>query len=476
MTRVAPGPNGESWSERLTALDAMFLDLEEGGVPMHVGSVSVFSGPPPSQGDLAALVSSKLPRVPRYGQKLLPVPFSLGRPLWVDDPDLDLGRHVLATKLEGRGGVAELRRLAARLFARKMDRRYPLWEYWIVTGVSRGRFAVISKTHHCMIDGISGVDLASILMETEPGDREPPAAPPRTVRPGPGLVERATEALGEMVAGPVGLALDALRPESEGRQALEEIAGGALPLVQLGAMGPAPASSLNAPVGPGRVWETVSLRLADVKRVRAALGGTVNDVVLAVIAGALRRLFESRGEETPSPLRVMVPVSVRAPEERGTLGNRVAAIFCPLPVDEPDPGARLRKVSESMKGLKESRQAVGAMALTRLGDFAPPTLAALAARIQTRSPWFNLVVTNVPGPQFPLYLLGRRLLSCHPVVPLTTTTTVSLALLSYDGSIDVGLLGDAEKAADLAVLARAIPRELAALAALAGRTGRRGRG
>jgi len=211
----------------------------------------------------------------------------------------------------------------------------------------------------------------------------------------------------------------------------------------------------------------VSLGLAEVKQVRTALGGTVNDVVLAVVAGGLRRLLLSRKETIGGPLRVLVPVSVRAPEERGALGNRVAALFCPLPVDEPDPLSRLHLVSAATKGLKESRQAVGAMALTRLGDFAPPTLAALATRLQAMAPWFNVVVTNVPGPQMPLYLLGRRLRACHPAVPLTVATTVSVALLSYDGSIDLGLLGDGEQAADLAVLARAVKASLAELVALA---------
>jgi diacylglycerol O-acyltransferase / wax synthase len=200
--------------------------------------------------------------------------------------------------------------------------------------------------------------------------------------------------------------------------------------------------------------------LGAVKRVRAALGGTVNDVILAVVAGALRRLFASRGEEPERELRVLVPVSVRPAEARGTFGNQVAAMFCPLPVGEPDPVARLRAVSESMKHLKESRQAVGALALTRLGDFAPPTLAAQAARLQMMARWFNLVVTNVPGPQFPLYLIGRKLIAGFPAVPLAREQTIGIALLSYDGAIGIGLLGDADRARDLPVLARSIQESL----------------
>jgi WS/DGAT/MGAT family acyltransferase len=228
-------------------------------------------------------------------------------------------------------------------------------------------------------------------------------------------------------------------------------------------MGRAPRSSLNQPIGPHRRWEMASVELAGVKRVRAALGGTVNDVILAAVAGALRKLLLARGEAPEGELRVLVPVSVRRPEARGALGNQVAAMFCQLPVGEPDPIERLRRVTSAMKDLKESRQAVGAMALTRLSDFAPPTLAAQAARLQLLNRWFNLVVTNVPGPQVPLYLLGRKLSVAYPAVPLAPEQTVGIALLSYNGAIGVGLLGDADRARDLPLLARAIPEALAEL-------------
>ena len=463
----------ESRHERLSALDAGFLDLDVPTAPMQVGSVSIFSGKVPTQRELADLIGSHLDRVPRYAQKLAAVPLGLGRPFWVDDPGFDLDRHVLLTSLP-RPGLPELRRLAADLFARPLDRGRPLWEYWLVDGVGRGRFAVVTKTHHCMIDGVSGVDLVSALMETDRRVRRTRSPVSFTPRPAPGAIARVRDALGDQLARPFGLAVEAFKPGTEGRRALEEIAGGLGPLVDIGKMGPAPASCLNRPVGLSRRWEMVSIGLAEVKRVRAALGGTVNDVLLAVVAGGLRRLLLSRKETIGGPLRVLVPVSVRAPEERGALGNRVAALFCPLPVDEPDPLSRLRVVSSATKGLKESRQAVGAMALTRLGDFAPPTLAALATRLQAAAPWYNVVVTNVPGPQVPLYLLGRRLLACHPAVPLTATTTVSVALLSYNGSIDLGLLGDGEQAADLAVLARAVRFSLRELVALAGAAGEAG--
>ena len=460
------GPELETWYERLTALDAAFLDIEAPTAPMHVGSVSIFQGRPPGERELANLIVSRLGRVPRYAQKLATVPLNIGRPVWVDDGDFDLDRHLLRTALPRPGGMAELGKLAGLLFARPLDRSKPLWEYWVVEGLSRQRFAIVSKTHHCMIDGVSGVDLASILMEIEKGAKSPEVVSTWTPRPAPGPVSLVSDALRDQLLGPLELAREALSPATEGRRTLEEILGGLGPLAGISRLGPAPPSPLNLPIGSTRRFEMVSIGLGEVKRIRAALGGTVNDVVLAVVAGALRKLLLGRKERVDGPLRVMVPVSVRPADARGTLGNQVAAIFCPLPVHLDDPLARLHAVSSAMTGLKESRQAVGAMALTRLGNFAPPTLAALATRLQARSPWFNLVVTNVPGPQVPLYLLGRKLLACHPAVPLTTMTTVSVALLSYDGSIDLGLLGDAELAADLPKLKGAIPAALAELSEL----------
>lgn len=456
-----------SWFERLSALDAMFLDIEDRAAHMHVGSVSVFEGRPPAYQDLVAHIASRLDRVPRYRQRLLFVPFHLGRPVWVDESELDLEYHVRHTALPPPGDEEALKRLAARLFAQRLDRDKPLWEMWLIEGLGADRFAVLMKTHHCMIDGVSGVDLASVLLDTEPSSAPPPPAPPWTPRPLPGRAELLAASVRDGLLQPIEVARGALQPSSEAHRMLLELAGGIGPLLGLSRMGPAPRSSLNRPIGPHRRWEMVTLDLAEVKRVRKALGGTVNDVILAVMAGALRSLLLSRGEEPGRELRVLVPVSVRRPEERGSLGNHVAAMFCPLPVGEPDPEERLRRVTSAMKHLKESRQAVGALALTHLSDFSPPTLAAQAARLQVMTRWFNVVVTNVPGPQIPLYLLGRKLAACYPAVPLPPEQTIGVALLSYNGAISVGLLGDADRARDLPLLARAIPEALAELSARA---------
>ena len=455
------------WFERLSALDAGFLDMERDRTAhMHVGMVAVFDGPPPTYQQLLAFIDSRLHRVPRYRQRLRFVPFGQGRPVWVDESQFDLEYHVRHTALPPPGGEDQLKTLAARLFAQRLDRDKPLWETWFVEGLPDRKFALIAKTHHCMIDGISGVDIATVLFDPEPRTEIPPPVP-WTPRPQPTSLELLTDGVVQQVAHPVRTLRSSFRAGSEARRALLEIAGGVPELVAMARMGQAPPSSLNLPIGPHRRFEMVDLDLGRVKRVRAGLGGTVNDVILAVVAGGLRELLLSRGDTLPETLRVMIPVSVRTAEERGTLGNRVTAIFCPIPIAEPDPVKRLAGVSRETKGLKESRQAVGAMALTRLGEFMPPTLAAQAARLSAMTRFFNLVVTNVPGPQHPLYLLGRRMLASYPCVPLVRTTAVGIALLSYDGAIGVGLLGDAERARDLPVLARALPAALDELVARA---------
>jgi diacylglycerol O-acyltransferase len=459
-----------TWYERLSSLDAMFLHVEDRTAHMHVGAVFVYEGRAPSYAELLASIASRLDRVPRYRQRLAFVPFTAGRPVWVDAADLDLEYHVRHTALPPPGGDEPLRKLAGRLFAQRLDRGKPLWELWLIEGLGEGRFAVLSKTHHCMIDGISGVDLATVLHDLEADPAPPAPATQWTPRPAPGGATLLASALRDQLTRPLELAREALRPSTEGRKMLVELVGGLKPLLGISQMGLAPESSLNQPIGPHRRWEMTSLDLGAVKRVRAALGGTVNDVILAAVTGALRTLLQGRGENPRGDLRAFVPVSVRAPEARGTYGNQVAAVFCPLPVGEPDPVARLRRVSAAMKDLKESRQAVGALALTHLGEFTPPTIAAQAARLASSTRWFNLVVTNVPGPQVPMYLLGRKLLACYPVVPLAQFQTIGIALLSYCGAIHVGLLGDADRARDLPTLARALHdavEELSARAAAA---------
>ncbi len=462
-----------AWFERLSSLDFAFLNLEDRTKHMHVGGLALFAGPCPHHDELLRLVESRLSRVPRYRQRLAWVPFQQGRPVWVDEAQFDLEYHVRHTALPAPGSDAQLLKLTGRLMAQQLDRSKPLWEMWLIEGVGedRSRFAIFTKTHHCMIDGISGMDIASVLMDGEPVPEPVPPAEPWQPRPAPSPLELLRASVKHQLTQPVKAARDlVLTPGSEARALVAMLAGSVKPLLELAQLGKAPVSSLNVPIGPHRRFCTAQLSLADIKRVRAALGGTVNDVLLTVVAGALRGLLLARRERVGPDLRVMVPVSVRGAPARGseTLGNQVIPTFCALPVGEPDSRRRLERVRESMKGLKEGGQVMGAVALTRLSDFAPPTLLTQAARLQAvATRFFNLVVTNVPGPQFPLYLLGRQMLACYPAVPLAALQTLCVGLLSYNGQVGVGLLGDADAARDLPSLAENMVQALNELVACA---------
>jgi WS/DGAT/MGAT family acyltransferase len=462
-----------AWFERLSSLDFAFLNLEDRSTHMHVGGLALFEGPSPQYDELLRLVESRLSRVPRYRQRLAWVPFQQGRPVWVDEDRFDLEYHVRHTALPSPGSEAQLLKLTGRLMAQQLDRNKPLWEMWLIEGVGEDRsgFAIFTKTHHCMVDGISGMDIASVLMDPEPVRETPPRGAPWTPRPAPSRLALLRASVKQQLTHPLEVARDlVLKPGSDARTLVAMLAGSVRPLLGLAQMGKAPASSLNVPVGPHRRFCTAQLSLADIKRVRAALGGTVNDVLLTVVAGALRGLLLARGEAAGPDLRIMVPVSVRGASARGseTLGNQVTPTFCALPVGEPDPRRRLERVRASMKGLKESGQVMSAVAITRLTDFAPPTLLIQAARLQpVATRFFNLVVTNVPGPQFPLYLLGRQMLACYPAVPLSALQTLSVGLLSYNGHVGVGLLGDADAARDLSKLAEHMAGALTELVACA---------
>jgi WS/DGAT/MGAT family acyltransferase len=467
----------ETWFERLSTLDSLFLELEDRTTHMHVGAVAIFEGKPPPYRDFLRLIEARLDHVPRYRQRVQFVPFKQGRPVWIDESQFDLEYHVRHTALPAPGGDEELKRLAGRLFSQALDRDKPLWEMWLVEGLGAAdadggngaggeRFAIISKTHHCMLDGISGVDLATVLMDTEPSTDAPAEPAEWKPRPAPKTSELLATSLKEQITNPIQVVRDALQANNDARKLLREIASGMKPLLGLAGMGLAPPSALNRPIGPHRRFELLDLHLPEIRKIRRALKGTVNDVILAVVAGALRRWLEARGE-TPGPdLRALVPVSTRGAHDRNTFGNQVSAVFCPLPVGEPNPVERLRRVREAMKGIKESHQAVAAAALASLSDFAPPTLLAQAARLQAVTRFFNVLITNVPGPQFPLYLLGRQMRGCYPQVPLAAQQTIGVALLSYHGNVCAGLLADLD-VRDLPALGGAMRASLDELLACA---------
>ncbi len=456
-------------ADRLTGLDASFLHLEDGCSHMHVAGVMIFEGSPPPYDELLEAIERRLGLVPRYRQRLAFVPFSQGRPRWVDDPHLNLRYHVRATALPAPGSEQQLRELAGRVFAQQLDRDKPLWEIWLVDGLEGDRFAVLSKTHHALVDGISGVDIMSVLFDTAPE----PAAPTDTgerwlPRPLPSPAQLLGEAIVERATIPGELARSVravFRGPLRMAEGLRDAAVGVGAMAWAG-LNPAPATPYNRSIGPHRRFTWVRANLADIKAIKNELGGTVNDVVLATIAGALGKHLRRRGQNTDGmELKAMVPVSVRADVERGALGNRVAAMMAPLPVWCQDPVARLDIVREELKGLKSGGQAVGAQVLTDLSGFAPTTVMAQASRVMARQRFFNLVITNVPGPQIPLYLAGRRMTDPFPMVPLAKNQALGVALLSYAGRINFGLVGDYDLMWDLDDFADDVRESLAELAA-----------
>jgi diacylglycerol O-acyltransferase / wax synthase len=460
---------------RLTGLDASFLHMENGGAHMHVAGLMLFDGEPPPYERLLEMTESRLHVVPRYRQKLAFVPFGQGRPRWVDDPHLNLRYHIRRTSLPRPGTEAQLRSLAGRVFSQPLDRDKPLWEMWLVEGVEDGpdgpRFAMLSKTHHALVDGISGVDIVSVLFDATPDPPEPPDRPPRWMpRPEPSQAQLLSEALLERATVPAEAArsLRALF-----RAPRNVVRGAGESLVGVGAMAwaglrPPPRSPYNTAIGPHRRYAWVRASLDDIKSIKNSLGGTVNDVVLASVAGALGRHMTRRGAKLPETLRALVPVSVRSDDERGALGNRVAAMMAPLPVGEKDPRQRLAVIAAAMQGIKRSGQAVGAQVLTELSGFAPPTLMAQGSRLVSTERFFNLVVTNVPGPQFPLYLMGRELREINPMVPLAKGQALGIAIMSYNGRMNFGLLGDWDAMGDLDAFAADLEASLEELASVAG--------
>ena len=435
--------------DRLSGLDTSFLHLERAGAHMHVASVSIFEGPAPTHGEFRDHIASRLHLVPRFRQKLRFVPFDQGRPVWVDDPHLNLEYHVRQTALPAPGSDEQLRNLASRIFSQQLDRSKPLWELWLVEGLDDGRFAIIGKSHHALVDGVSGVDITTVLFDLD-AEPEGPAAPPPPwlARPEPSDLELLGEALRERATSPKEIVRGVRAAFRGPRQVLRNL-GNTSKMVGAG-LSASQHPVFNVEIGPHRRFAMAQADIDDLKRVKNAHGGTVNDVILSIVAGALGRYLRARGHATAGlELKAMVPVSIRAAEEHGALGNRISAMMAPLPVWSEDPVERLRIVSEEMGDLKSSGQAVGAEILTKLADFAPGTIASQAARLQPAQRFFNLVVTNVPGPQFPLYVLGRKMESIFPMVPLARRQALCVGIMSYNGQVNFGLVGDYDAMADL---------------------------
>jgi diacylglycerol O-acyltransferase / wax synthase len=459
---------------RLSALDASFLDMETRATPMHIGTVSLFEGDPLRDADgririeeIREMVELRSAEVPRFRQRALAVPFGLDKPVWVDDPDFDVADHVHLTALPAPGTFTELERLTEDLHMQLLDRSRPLWEMWLVDGLADGSVALVEKFHHSLVDGVSAVDVAMVLLDPTPEPRAVSAVPyePETV-PGPlglvadALVDRAVEPVRFVRA----LAARAADPVGAARQ-LAALAD-AVRTVRLPARHPS-SSSLNRPVGRTRQYEVVRLSMHDVGAVRERLAGTLNDVILASVGGGLRALLIDRGEAPDLPVEVLVPVSLRAGNERATLGNRVGAMLVPLPVGETDPARRLAAVRMTVDTLKRRRQSLLTTTLLDMTDHLPHGLMALVRGTVRWQPLINLVVTNVPGPPVPLYLRGARMLATYPICPLGPNLDVAVGIVSYEGEVTLGLWADRVAVPDLMTLVEGIEKSFAELVAAA---------
>jgi WS/DGAT/MGAT family acyltransferase len=448
--------------DRLNPLDVLFVDAEDEDrhTSMAIASIAVFEGPAPSHEEFLAFLAGRLPAVPRYRQKLRTVPLRLGRPVWVDDPGFDLRYHVRRTALPAPGGDQQLAALMGRVMSQRLDRDHPLWEYWAVEGLAGGRWGLISKVHHCMVDGVSGTDLYRVIFDFSP-DPSPPVPDDRTVGPEPSRLRLAAQAAADTVVLPAREAIAAASAVAGNpARAVGQAAATVGAIVKLApALWPVTGSSLNGHIGQQRRYTWARASLDDVRKIKRELGGTVNDVVLAAISGGFRALLLARGEHPgPHMVRSLVPVSLRAPGEENIYENQVSALLADLPVHIADPAERLTAVQAELRALKAAREAAVGEALVGLGRYTPFPLASWWVRLLFGLPQREIVTvtTNVPGPQQPLYGMGRRLLEIIPYVPIATTVRTGICIFTYCGDVTFGITGDFAANPDLAVLANGI--------------------
>ncbi len=455
--------------DRLSPLDALFVDAEDKDprTSMAIASIAVFEGPPPTHEEFLAFLAGRLPLVPRYRQKLRAVPFRLGRPVWVDDSHFDLGYHVRRIALPAPGGDRQLAELMARVMSQRLDRDHPLWEYWVIEGLAEGRWALISKVHHCMVDGISGTDLYRVIFDFSPEPAPPAAIGDRTPAAEPSPLELATEAVLDDAVLPFREVLALSGVASQPGRAIRQAADTVRAFAKLApAAWPATGSSLSGHIGKERRFTWAQASLDDVKLIKRELGGTVNDVVLAAISGGFRALLLTRGEQPgPHMVRSLVPVSLRAPGEESIYENQVSAVLADLPVHVADPVERLAAVQAGLQALKASKEAMAGQSLTSLGRYSVYPLWSRGVRLAFGLPQREIVTvtTNVPGPRQPLYGMGRRLVEIIPYVPIATTLRTGIAIFTYCGTVTFGITGDFTANPDLDVLARGIERDLSEL-------------
>ncbi len=462
-------------SNRMSPLDALFLQAEDGISHMHIGSCVVFDGPAPTMTELAALVASKLHLVRRLRQTVRFTPGSLGRPVWIDDAHFDVSYHLRHSAVPPPGHRDDVNALMGRLMSIELDRERPLWEMWLIEGLAEGRWALISKVHHCMVDGVSGTDLTAVLMDPSP-DAVTAAAEPWKAAAAPSSLVLTIDALGEMTAAPARLAVALIRNARSPRataNSLRERLDGLRSFAQ-SALRPPRRLSIEGAIGRRRRWSSGQCSLADVQTIRHAFGGSVNDVVLSAITGAFREILIQRGDPVDGVVvSSLVPVSVRTADDHA-FNNQVSMMIAELPVGIADPVERLEAVRTHLAALKKSHQPVAAAALIDAANFAPPALIALATRaamtILRSAPQRTIttVTTNVPGPQIPLYALGREMVAYLPFVPISAGVRIGIAILSYNGRISFGITGDYDSAPDVDDMAVAIEAGVVELCGLAG--------
>jgi diacylglycerol O-acyltransferase / wax synthase len=448
--------------ERLSPLDASFLEVESTTAHMHVGWAASFSppeeGPRPSFEALREHIERRLYRAPRYRQRLLRVPFGVNDPVWTDDDCFDIRRHVIRAETPDFGEAVDT------VMSAPLDRRRPLWEIWIADELADGRIGVVGKAHHCMVDGLAAVELASLLLDPEP---DAPQPPPETWRPAPRpssaslLARSLRERIGrelDLVGVPLRVARSPAHLLGFATQAMRATRALAR------SVAPAPTSRLNEPISPLRHLATCRRPLADLQRVKRHFGTTVNDVVLAAAAGAVRRLLEEHGD-APLQLKAMVPVSVRGKGQ--ALGNEISFMFVNLPCDEPDPVRRLRDVHLATMERKEAGEPDGANTVLNALRYAPQTLQRIASHAVAGPRAFNLTVSNIPGPREPLYMLGCELEESYPVVPISDRHAMSIGVTTIKGEACFGVYADRRTLPDADLVAEALDAAVGELLALA---------
>jgi len=464
--------------DRMSSMDAGFLDVESDVTQMHIGSVLILEGPPPPLARFRDMVAGKLPLVMRYRQVVRPVALELGRPVWVDDRNFDLDYHVRWARVPEPSGRNDLRDLVGHLMSCRLNRSRPLWELWMIEGLKDDRWAVVAKVHHCMVDGVAGAELLGLILDPNP-DAAPLPTGDWQPEPSPSFGRLLRQSVAQATSGGVGIAktmwglaghpTGALAPGREAAHAVSVAARTAKPKA---------ASSLNGPIGPNRRWVGTSVPVSDIKKVRSSFGGAFNDVVLATVTRGFRDLLESRGESVDRSIRTLVPVSVRGRDETGratgdgTMANKVSAIFAELPIGTTDPVERLDVISSQMTTAKETNEAQAAEWITNVAASIPQVVSSVGLRLlgKVAQRNVNTITTNIPGPQFPLYAAGCRMLRAYPYVPIGMQVRIGVAILSYDGEVNFGITGDYDHAPDVDVMAEGIGAGMDELLTAAGTT------